>query len=84
MSRHVREPFRIPRRIFTETGIEIASATASTMRHARSGSSRHVAPAPVFVTFRTGQPKLMSTRSAPASSTIRAASAMTTGSPPKI
>ena len=44
---------------------------------ARSGSSSSVAPAPVFVTFRTGQPKLMSTMSAPAASTIRAASAIT-------
>src|SRR5207249_1307018 len=43
-----------------------------------------VAPAPVFVTFFTGHPKLMSTRSAPAASTIRAASAITAGSEPKI
>ena len=61
-----------------------ASATCSTMRQARFGSSRSVAPAPVLVTFRTGQPKLMSTRSAPAASTIRAASAITLPSEPKI
>ena len=60
------------------------SATAETMRHARSGSSSRVAPAPVFVTFLTGQPKLMSTTSAPAASTMRAASAITAGSDPKI
>ena len=52
-------------------------AIASTMRQARSGSSSSVAPAPVFVTFFTGQPKLTSTMSAPAASTIRAASPIT-------
>ena len=65
-----------PRRIFTLTGTSTASATASTIAQARSGSSSSVAPAPVFVTLRTGQPKLMSTRSAPAASTMRAASAI--------
>src|SRR5207244_3374425 len=56
-----------------------------TRRHvARRGSSSSVAPAPVFVTLLTGHPKLMSTRSAPAASTIRAASAMTVGSEPNI
>ena len=40
ISRQVREPFARPRRIFTETGSEIASATASTIAHARAGSSR--------------------------------------------
>ena len=75
---------RRPRRIFTETGSGTASATASTSRHAWSGSSRSEAPAPVFVTFLTGQPKFMSTMSAPAASTIRAASAIATGSEPKI
>ena len=54
------------------------------MRQASSGSSSSVAPAPVFVTFRTGQPKLMSTMSAPAASTIRAASAIVSGLEPKI
>ena len=55
-SRQVREPFSSPRRIFTETGTETASATASTIAQARAGSSSSVAPAPVFVTLRTGQP----------------------------
>jgi hypothetical protein len=80
----VREPSRRPRRIFTLSGTVTAFATDSTIAHARVGSSSSVAPAPVFVTFRTGQPKLMSTRSAPAASTIRAASAITRGSDPKI
>ena len=79
-----REPSFRPRRIFTVTGTSTAAATALTIRPARAGSSRSVAPAPVFVTLRTGQPKLMSTMSAPASSTMRAASAMTPGSEPKI
>ncbi len=83
-SRHVRDPFSSPRRILTVTGTETEPATADTIRQARSGSSSRVAPAPVFVTFLTGQPKLMSTRSAPASSTIRAASAIVSGSEPKI
>ncbi len=83
-SRHVREPSRRPRRIFTLTGTSTAAATDSTIAHARAGSSSSVAPAPVFVTLRTGQPKLMSTRSAPAASTIRAASAIARGSEPKI
>ena len=83
-SRHVREPFSTPRRILTDTGSGVAPATASTIRHAWSGSSSSEAPAPVFVTFLTGQPKFMSTMSAPAASTIRAASAIATGSEPKI
>jgi hypothetical protein len=68
----------------TVTGTDTEHATASTILEARSGSSSSVAPAPVFVTLRTGQPKLMSTMSAPAASTIRAASAITGGSDPKI
>ena len=83
-SRQVREPFATPRRIFTETGRLVAPATASTSRQAWSGSSSSEAPAPVFVTLRTGQPKFMSTMSAPAASTIRAASIIATGSEPKI
>ncbi len=69
---------------FTVTGTDSGYATAPTIRHALSGSSSRVAPAPVFVTFLTGHPKLMSTMSAPASATMRAASAMTVGSEPKI
>ena len=77
--RQSREPFFNPRRILTETGRSTASAIAATMRHARSGSSSSVAPAPVFVTFLTGQPKLTSTMSAPAAATIFAASAIVLG-----
>ncbi len=84
ISRHVREPFSTPRRIFTLRGTATAPETASTIRQAWSGSSSRLAPAPVFVTFFTGQPKLMSTRSAPAASTMRAASAIAAGSEPKI
>jgi hypothetical protein len=40
------------------------------------------APAPVFVTLRTGQPKLMSMMSAPAASHMRAASPTVAGSEP--
>ena len=64
-------------------GCRPPSAMASTMLHARSGSSSRCAPAPVFVTFFTGQPKLTSTMSAPTASTIRAASAIGRGSEPK-
>ncbi len=74
----------MPRRIFTETGRLVAAATASTILAAWSGSSRSEAPAPVRVTLRTGQPKLMSTMSAPAAATRRAASAIAPGSEPKI
>ena len=41
------------------------------------------APAPVLQTLRTGQPMLMSIRSAPASATIAAAERITSGSWPK-
>ena len=53
-TRQSREPFAVPRRIFTETGSAVAPATASTIRAAWSGSSRSEAPAPVFVTFLHG------------------------------
>ena len=33
-TRHARDPFAVPRRIFTETGSGVAAATASTMRAA--------------------------------------------------
>ena len=86
MARNAREPSRWPRRIFTVTGTSTASATASTRRHARSPPSVSISelPAPVLVTLRTGQPMLMSTMSAPASTTITAARAMRSGSDPKI
>jgi hypothetical protein len=84
-ARASREPLRSPRRIFTVTGTSTAPATASTMRAACAPpSASSVQPAPVFVTLRTGQPMLMSTRSAPAATTMRAASASSGGSDPKI
>ena len=83
-SRQAREPSSTPRRIFTVTGTGTADATASVIRQASAGSSSRWAPAPVFVTFRTGQPKFMSTTSAPAAATMRAASAIAPGSEPKI
>ena len=85
-ARNAREPSRWPRRIFTVTGTSTAPATASTSRQARSPPSVSISelPAPVFVTLRTGQPMLMSTMSAPASTTIRAARAIRSGSEPKI
>jgi len=70
-------------------GSDIASRAVATVRRwpflaAATIRVLSVAPAPVFVTLRTGQPKLMSTMSAPAACTIRAASAITAGSEPKI
>ena len=79
-----RDPLSMPRRILTVTGTSTASTTARASPQARSWSERALAPAPVLVTLRTGQPKLMSTMSAPASTTIRAASAIRAGSEPKI
>ncbi len=79
-----RDPLRTPRRIFTVTGTSTASTTAVTSAQARAWSSSALAPAPVFVTLRTGQPKLMSTMSAPAATTMCAASAIGPGSEPKI
>ena len=83
-SMHVREPGSIPLRNLTVTGVETAAATSSTIRQASRGCSSSAAPAPVAITFRTGQPKLRSTRSAPAASATRAASAISAGSEPKI
>jgi hypothetical protein len=50
---------------------------------ARAGSRSSAAPAPVLQTFGTGQPMLMSKRSAPAAATVAAAPRMTSGSAPK-
>ena len=57
----------------------------SPRRSGRRGRARSssVAPAPVFVTFLTGQPKLTSTMSAPAATTMRADSPIACGSEPK-
>ena len=71
-----------PRRIFTVTGMSTAFTMARTTAAPFSGSASSAAPAPVFMILGTGQPMLMSTMSAPASCTARAASAITSGSPP--
>ena len=67
------------------TGTGTAFTTASTMRPAFSGSFIKAAPSPLFTIFPMGQPMLMSMMSVPAASrAIWAASAMQTGSLPKI
>ena len=78
-------PLSQPRRIFTVTGTGDAFTTASAMRAAFSGSFIRAEPSPFPTTLPTGQPILMSMRSAPLiSAAIWAASAMQTGSLPKI
>src|SRR3989441_1242812 len=79
----VSSPGRCPERSFTVTGSPLPSWAARASATARSGSSRSDAPAPVFTTFRTGQPMLMSIMSAPCSAAIAAASRITSGSCPK-
>src|SRR5688572_26069314 len=73
-----------PARIFTVTGILTAFAIDPTTRAACWGSRIRLQPALCFEIFGTGHPILMSTMSAPIPSTICAASAILTGSPPKI
>src|SRR5213594_1485484 len=73
-----------PARIFTVTGIVTALAIALMTAAACSGSRIRLQPALCFAIFGTGQPMFTSTMSAPMASTIRAASAIRPGSPPKI
>ncbi len=78
-------PLSQPRRIFTVTGTGEDFTTASASRAAFSGSFIRAAPSPEETTLPTGQPMLMSSRSAPLASTaICAASAMQGISLPKI
>ena len=78
-------PLSQPRRIFTVTGTGEASTTAWAIRAAFSGSRIRALPSPLETIFPTGQPMLMSIRSAPEiSAAMHAASAMHTGSLPKI
>ena len=78
-------PLSQPRRIFTVTGTGLAFTTASAIRAAFSGSFIRAEPSPLETTFPTGQPMLMSMKSAPLTwAAIWAASAMHTGSLPKI
>ena len=74
-----------PRRNLAVTGTSTAFTTASMMRPAFSGSFINAAPSPLFTIFPIGQPMFRSTMSAPeCSRAIWAASAMQTGSLPKI
>src|SRR4051794_24536908 len=82
-SRPRRSPGTIPERSFTVTGRPLPSIAPRAIATALSGSSSNEAPAPVFPTFLTGQPMLMSIRSAPASRAFSAAIFMTSGSCPK-
>ena len=70
-------------RILSVTGTETASTVARRMAAAARSSRISAEPAcwPT-ATFLTGQPKLMSIRSAPCPTAIRAASAMAAGSQP--
>src|SRR4051794_11904656 len=82
-SRPRRSPGTRPERSFTVSGSPLPSIAPRAIATALSGSSSSEAPAPVFPTFLTGQPMLMSIRSAPASRAFSAAIFMTSGSCPK-
>src|SRR5688572_5227486 len=73
-----------PARIFTVTGILTALAIAPITVAACAGSRIRLQPALCFAIFGTGHPMFTSTMSAPMPSTICAAAAIFSGSPPKI
>ena len=78
-------PMSQPRRNLAVTGMLTAFTTASTTRAAVSGWRIRAEPSPLLTIFPMGQPMLMSSTSAPVRSmAIWAASAMQTGSWPKI
>ena len=78
-------PLSQPLRNFTVTGTLTAAFTLSTILAASSGVFMSAEPSPDLTIFPTGQPMLMSRISAPEiSSAMTAASAMTSGSWPKI
>ena len=79
-----RSPSLQPARIFTVTGIFTAFVIAAMTDAACSGSRIRLQPALCFAIFGTGQPMFTSTMSAPMPSTICAAAAIFSGSPPKI
>ena len=87
---HLRQQRRVPlesshpARILTVTGILTALVIAATTAAACAGSRIRLQPALCLAIFDTGQPMLTSTMSAPMPSTICAALAMVSGSPPKI
>ena len=68
-------PGLTPPRSFTVTGRPEPSRAARAMATARSGSLIIAAPAPVFITFGTGQPMFRSRMSAPTRATSAAARA---------
>ena len=70
-------------RSLTVTGSPEPSRAARATATARSGSLIIAAPAPVFITFGTGQPMLMSRIDAPTRATSAAAERMISGSWPK-
>ena len=69
-------------RSLTVTGSPDPSRAARAIATAWSASCSSAAPAPVFITFGTGQPMLMSIRSAPSVATCAAAERMISGSWP--
>ncbi len=72
-----------PIRIFNVTGTGTARTTVCSIRWAAASSRIRAEPAICpTATFLTGHPKLISIRSAPRSTAIRAASAMASGSHP--
>ena len=73
-----------PFRILTVTGMRTACTISRMIRCACAGSRIRLHPALCLEIFGTGQPIFTSTMSAPMPSTIRAASAIVAGSPPKI
>ena len=77
-------PASQPRRVFTVTGIFTASATARVISSILGIFCNIPAPAPLPATRFTGQPKLMSSMSGRACSTIRAASTIVSVSLPYI
>ena len=71
-----------PVRILTVTGTSTASTTACMIAVASASSRISAEPDALRTIFLAGQPKLMSTISAPRPATTRAASAITSGSVP--
>ena len=73
-----------PSRVLTVTGNEVDLTTASVKRTIRLISFNTPAPAPLQATFFTGHPKFISNRSGLVTSTIFAAMAKLSSSPPNI
>ena len=73
-----------PNLVFTVTGNRVPFITDLVRRTIKSISFKTPAPAPLFTTFFTGQPKLISTRSGFTASQILALISIASSSPPKI